>query len=255
MLNGFAGAITSAGNSAAHVHQMRQELAEAGLPQPDLAAVSHWYWDHTFGMSALHIPTIAGRETNRMLQTVQSWSWDDEAMAQRLKTGEDMPLAQTNQDELTVLMVGRQLETVKRSVERRAGHDAAVRRQSAKLLIGREVAEDPKVIIAAYPVHGLDVGAINSIHKILLEERHKGKAILLISEDIDELFALSDRIAVLYSGQLSEPIPIEQATAPVSTLICTTTHPMRASAPLSGTGCPSSARSWIAMSAIITAMI
>ena len=81
-----------------------------------------------------------------------------------------------------------------------------------KLLIGREVAEDPKVIIAAYPVHGLDVGAINSIHKILLEERHKGKAILLISEDIDELFALSDRIAVLYSGQLSEPIPIEQAT-------------------------------------------
>ena len=79
-----------AGNSAAHVRQMRQELAAAGLPQPDLAAVSHWHWDHTFGMSALHIPTIAGRETNRMLQTVQSWSWDDEAMAQRLKTGEDI---------------------------------------------------------------------------------------------------------------------------------------------------------------------
>lgn len=81
-----------------------------------------------------------------------------------------------------------------------------------KLLVGREVAEDPKIIIAAYPVHGLDVGAINSIHKILLEERQKGKAILLISEDIDELFALSDRIAVLYSGKLSAPIPIEQAT-------------------------------------------
>ena len=81
-----------------------------------------------------------------------------------------------------------------------------------KLLVGREVAEDPKLIVAAYPVHGLDVGAINSIHKILLEERQKGKAILLISEDIDELFALSDRIAVLYGGQLSEPIPMEQAT-------------------------------------------
>lgn len=81
-----------------------------------------------------------------------------------------------------------------------------------KLLVGREVAEDPKLIVAAYPVHGLDVGAINSIHKILLEERQKGKAILLISEDIDELFALSDRIAVLYGGQLSEPIPLEQAT-------------------------------------------
>ena len=81
-----------------------------------------------------------------------------------------------------------------------------------KLLVGREVAANPKVILAAYPVHGLDVRAINSIHKILLEERRKGKAILLISEDIDELFALSDRIAVLYSGQLSAAIPIEEAT-------------------------------------------
>lgn len=84
-----------------------------------------------------------------------------------------------------------------------------------KLLVAREVAEDPKVIIAAYPVHGLDVGAINSIHEILLEERRKGKAILLISEDLEELFALSDRIAVLYSGRLFEPLPIEQATVDV----------------------------------------
>lgn len=81
-----------------------------------------------------------------------------------------------------------------------------------KLLVAREVAENPQIIIAAYPVHGLDVGAINSIHEILLEERRKGKAILLISEDLEELFALSDRIAVLYSGELFEPIPVEQAT-------------------------------------------
>lgn len=84
-----------------------------------------------------------------------------------------------------------------------------------KLLVAREVAADPKVIIAAYPVHGLDVGAINSIHEILLEERRKGKAILLISEDLDELFALSDRIAVLFSGKLSQPMPIGQATIDV----------------------------------------
>ena len=81
-----------------------------------------------------------------------------------------------------------------------------------KLLVAREVASDPKVIIAAYPVHGLDIGAINSIHEILLEERRRGKAIVLISEDLEELFALSDRIAVLYGGRMSEPLPIAQAT-------------------------------------------
>ena len=53
------------------------------------------------------------------------------------------------------------------------------------------------------------------IHEILLEERRKGKAILLISEDLEELFALSDRIAVLYSGRLFDPLPIEQATVDV----------------------------------------
>ena len=79
-----------AGNSAAHVRQMRQELAEVGLPQPDLAAVSHWHWDHTFGMAAWDIPMIACRETDRMLRAVADWAWDDASMARRLETGEDI---------------------------------------------------------------------------------------------------------------------------------------------------------------------
>lgn len=79
-----------AGNSAAHALQMQKELEDAGLPQPDLVAVSHWHWDHTFGMNGWKVPVIAGKETNRMLQVVQTWKWDDDSMRRRIDTGEDI---------------------------------------------------------------------------------------------------------------------------------------------------------------------
>ena len=79
-----------AGNSADHVKLMRQELKDAELPQPDLVAVSHWHWDHTFGMNAWGLPVIAGRETNQMLQTVREWKWDDTSMQQRVDSREDI---------------------------------------------------------------------------------------------------------------------------------------------------------------------
>lgn len=79
-----------AGNSAAHVALLRQELRDAGLPQPDLVAVSHWHWDHTFGMHAWGAPVIAGRETDRHLQTIRQWSWDDASMRRRLESQEDI---------------------------------------------------------------------------------------------------------------------------------------------------------------------
>lgn len=72
-----------------------------------------------------------------------------------------------------------------------------------KLLIAREVNGNPDVIIAAYPVHGLDIGATNAIHEILLHERERGAAILLISEDLDQLFRLSDEIAVMFEGSVT----------------------------------------------------
>lgn len=71
-----------------------------------------------------------------------------------------------------------------------------------KLLIAREVNAKPKLILAAYPTHGLDVGAALDIHDILIEQRNKGVAVLLISEDLDELFELSDKISALHNGQL-----------------------------------------------------
>jgi simple sugar transport system ATP-binding protein len=71
-----------------------------------------------------------------------------------------------------------------------------------RLIFAREIASAPRLMIAVQPTRGLDVGAIESAHRLLLERRAAGAAILLISEDLDEILALSDRIAVLYEGRI-----------------------------------------------------
>jgi simple sugar transport system ATP-binding protein len=72
-----------------------------------------------------------------------------------------------------------------------------------KLVAAREVARDPKVLIAAQPTRGLDVGAIEFLHRRLIEERDEGRAILLVSLELDEVLSLSDRILVIYEGQIA----------------------------------------------------
>ena len=71
-----------------------------------------------------------------------------------------------------------------------------------KVIIGRELSRDPKVIIAAQPTRGVDIGAIEYIHNLLLNMRDQNKGILLISAELDELMALSDRILVMYEGEI-----------------------------------------------------
>ncbi|WP_121614956.1 ABC transporter ATP-binding protein [Virgibacillus halodenitrificans] len=71
-----------------------------------------------------------------------------------------------------------------------------------KAIIGREVDRSPDLLIAAQPTRGLDVGAIEFIHKKLIEERDKGKAILLVSFELDEIMDVSDRIAVMFDGKI-----------------------------------------------------
>ena len=71
-----------------------------------------------------------------------------------------------------------------------------------KLVAAREVSRDPKVLIAAQPTRGLDVGAIEYLHRRLLVEREEGRAILLVSLELDEVLSLSDRILVMYEGQI-----------------------------------------------------
>ncbi len=71
-----------------------------------------------------------------------------------------------------------------------------------KAIIGREIDRSPDLIIAAQPTRGLDVGAIEFIHSKLIEERDKGRAVLLISFELDEIMNLSDRIAVMFDGEI-----------------------------------------------------
>jgi simple sugar transport system ATP-binding protein len=81
-----------------------------------------------------------------------------------------------------------------------------------KVVLARELARNPRVLIAAQPTRGVDIGATEYVHARLLEEREKGTAILLISEDLDEVLGLSDRIAVIYEGQIMDVVDGDQAT-------------------------------------------
>ena len=71
-----------------------------------------------------------------------------------------------------------------------------------KVILARELRQSPKVLLANQPSRGLDVGVIEYVHKQLLEMRRNGVGILLISEDLDEIFNLSDRIAVMFKGKI-----------------------------------------------------
>ncbi|MDZ5606431.1 ABC transporter ATP-binding protein [Bacillus pseudomycoides] len=71
-----------------------------------------------------------------------------------------------------------------------------------KAIIAREIDRDPDLLIAAQPTRGLDVGAIEFIHKKLIEQRDKGKAVLLLSLELDEILNVSDRVAVIYEGKI-----------------------------------------------------
>jgi simple sugar transport system ATP-binding protein len=87
-----------------------------------------------------------------------------------------------------------------------AGRDAVTKSLSGgnlqKVMLARELAGKPTVVIAAQPTRGLDVGAMEYIHHRVLQERERGAGVLLISEDLDEVFALSDRIVVIYEGEI-----------------------------------------------------
>jgi simple sugar transport system ATP-binding protein len=94
-----------------------------------------------------------------------------------------------------------------------------------KVVLAREINRSPRVIIAAQPTRGLDIGATEYVRERLLEQRRNGVAIMLISEDLDEILALSDRIAVLYEGRVMDILPREQATPEKLGLLMAGVHP------------------------------
>lgn len=81
-----------------------------------------------------------------------------------------------------------------------------------KLILARELSGEPRLIVANQPTRGLDIGAVSAVHSRLLEAAARGAGILLITEDLDELHALSDRVAVMFRGALSPACPAGSVT-------------------------------------------
>jgi simple sugar transport system ATP-binding protein len=81
-----------------------------------------------------------------------------------------------------------------------------------KVILGRELLHETPFVLLDQPTRGLDVGSIEYVHGQILRERSEGKAVLLVSADLEELFLLSDRIVVLHRGRLAADLPVEAAT-------------------------------------------
>ncbi len=119
-----------------------------------------------------------------------------------------------------VLMLGRMrklaVSLLRRYDVKAPGPDTPVRNLSGgnlqKLVLGREFDGERRALIAAQPTRGLDVGAIETVHAYLREAAAKGLAVLLLSEDLDEIRALADRIVVMYEGEIRGELDAETAT-------------------------------------------
>jgi len=81
-----------------------------------------------------------------------------------------------------------------------------------KVVLGRELSERPKLIVVSQPTRGLDIAATEYVHERLLEQRGQGAAILLVSSELDEIRALSDRIAVMFEGRIVAVLDADSAT-------------------------------------------
>jgi general nucleoside transport system ATP-binding protein len=83
-----------------------------------------------------------------------------------------------------------------------------------KVILARELVHEHKVLVASQPTRGLDVGSIEFVHRRIVEQRDKGVAVLIVSAELDEIYALADRIAVMYEGKITgfrpPTVPVEE---------------------------------------------
>ena len=84
-------AAVDAGNSEKHVKKFYRALQESGFRLPDYTFLSHWHWDHTFGLHVIHGVSYSSKLTQDKLKEVMKWEWNEEAMRKREETGEDIP--------------------------------------------------------------------------------------------------------------------------------------------------------------------
>jgi general nucleoside transport system ATP-binding protein len=81
-----------------------------------------------------------------------------------------------------------------------------------KVIVAREFSRPTKLLIAAQPTRGIDVGSIEFIHNQIVAQRDEGAAVLVVSAELDEVLGLADRVAVMFDGHIVKVLPIEEAT-------------------------------------------
>ena len=80
-----------------------------------------------------------------------------------------------------------------------------------KVIVARELSQDARLVVAAQPTRGVDVGSIEFIHRQLVDQRDAGVAVMLVSAELDEILSLSDRVAVIYEGRIVGMMPVAEA--------------------------------------------
>jgi ABC-type uncharacterized transport system ATPase subunit len=107
-------------------------------------------------------------------------------------------------------------DVIRRFDVRTSGPDAEARSLSGgnlqKFVVGREVLQDPKVLVVSQPTWGVDAGAAAAIHQAIAGLAARGAAVVVVSQDLDEIFALCHRIAVIAGGRLSPPRPVAETS-------------------------------------------
>ena len=85
-----------AGNSPSHVALYMEAVREKGFEKPSFAGITHWHWDHSFGIASLDIPTIASQLTNDQLRAMSAWKWDNPSMNARIGSGDEIAFSDMN---------------------------------------------------------------------------------------------------------------------------------------------------------------
>ncbi len=168
------------------------DIARAG-PRARRAQGLHFGPEERLGRGAAPTLSLAQNTLLTRMEAVSKWGWIDTGRVQRLAE-----------------------ELIARFHVRAGGAGAAASSLSGgnlqKFIVGREIAAQPKLLIVSQPTWGVDVGAAAQIRGELLRLRDEGCALLLVSEDLDELFELSDRLIVMAQGRVSPSVPTGQAT-------------------------------------------
>jgi ABC-type uncharacterized transport system ATPase subunit len=167
-------------NSATHWHEVGQKLAHIPEDRSAVGSVPGLSVAENLILKRFNKPPIAS-----------GWSIDLGAVHDNaVRLVDDYQIATPSVDTLVRMLSGGNLQ---------------------KVILAREISGRPALMIAVHPTRGLDVGATEAVHKLLMTQREAGAALLLISEDLDELLSLSDRLAVIYEGRIIGEMPAEGA--------------------------------------------